>query len=285
MSRVAITGAAGQLGRQLVQAYRSAAHAVLPLARADLDITDPADRGRLAEWGPEIIVNAAAWTDVDGCARDPVRATRVNADAAGALAEIAAACGALAVQVSTNEVFDGSLDRPYREADAPSPINAYGASKLAGERAVAAATPRHLIVRTAWLFGPGGTNFVTKILGAAERSAASGSPLRVVDDEWGNPTWTPHLAAVIVELSSQDTPPTVAHAVGDPPTSRLGWARVALASAGMEVDIQPVALASFERASTPPPRAILRPTEGLAAMDWRPVTASYAAEPSRAGAA
>jgi len=278
MARVAITGAAGQLGRQLVAAYRRAGHEVRPLSHADLDITDPTDRTRLQSWGPEIVVNAAAWTDVDGCARDPARAMRVNGDAAGSVAEVAAACGALMVQISTNEVFDGTLDRPYREDDPPHPINAYGASKLAGERAVAVGSPRYLIVRTAWLFGPGGTNFVTKILAAAGRAARAGEALRIVDDEWGNPTWTPDLAAAILELSRRQAPPAIVHAAGDPPTSRLGWATVALQGAGVEVNLEPVSLAAFERASTPPPRAILQPTSGLPAMDWRPPTSRYAAQ-------
>ena len=283
MTRVAITGAAGQLGRELVEAYRAAGHEVRPLAHADLDITDATQRARLRSWAPQIVVNAAAWTDVDGCARDPSRAMRVNGDAAGAIAELAADCDALVVQVSTNEVFDGTLDRPYREGDAPNPINAYGASKLAGERAVAARTPRHLIVRTAWLFGPGGTNFVTKILAAADRAAQAGESLRIVEDEWGNPTWTPDLAATIRELSSRPAPPTIVHAVGDPPTSRLGWATVALEGAGVEISVEPVSLAAFDRASTPPARGILRPSSGLPIMEWRPVTTRYAAQVGRSG--
>lgn len=283
MTRVAITGAAGQLGRQLVAAYGAAGHEVLALSHADLDITDPVHRARLTSWSPEVIVNAAAWTDVDGCARDPSRAMLVNGKAAGAVGEIAAACDALIVQVSSNEVFDGTLDRAYREDDAPNPANAYGASKLAGERAVAR-SPRHLIVRTAWLFGPGGTNFVTKILAAAERAAQTGDALRIVDDEWGNPTWTPDLAAAIVSLSIRPDPPAIVHAAGDPPTSRLGWATVALEAARVVVRVAPASLADFERASTPPARAILRPSDGLPVMDWRPATSRYAAQ-SGVGAA
>ena len=284
MARVAITGAAGQLGRQLVSTYERAGHEVRALSHADLDIVDSSHRARLQSWAPEIVVNAAAWTDVDGCARDPARAMRVNGEAAGSVAEVAFGCGALMVQISTNEVFDGALDRPYREDDQPRPINAYGASKLAGERAVAAAAPRHLIVRTAWLFGPGGTNFVTRILAAAGRAAMAGEALRIVDDEWGNPTWTPDLAATILELSGRSAPPPIVHAAGDPPTSRLGWATVALQGAGVDVSVAPVSLAAFERASRPPPRAILQPTSGLPAMDWRPPTTRYAAQ-SRGGPA
>ena len=277
MTRVAITGAAGQLGRQLVTAFEAAGHEVRGLAHADFDITVAADAGALREWRPDVIVNSAAWTDVDGCARDPDRAMLINGEAPGRLAELAAPLGTLIVQVSTNEVFDGSLDRPYRPDDEPNAINAYGRSKLAGERAVAAATREHLVVRTAWLFGPGGTNFVTKILAAAERLRAAGDPLRLVEDEIGNPTWTPDLAAAIVGLVGAGARGIV-HAAGTPATSRLGWARVALEAARIEVPIEPVPLASFERASTPPARAALAPSEGVPDMAWEPVTRAYAAQ-------
>lgn len=275
MTRVAITGAAGQLGRQLVTAFEAGGHGVRPLTHADFDITSDADADALRAWRPEVLVNSAAWTDVDGCARDPARAMRINGDAPGQLAALAASVGALIVQVSTNEVFGGSADRPYGPTDEPSPINAYGRSKLAGERAVAAATQRHLVIRTAWLFGPGGTNFVTKILGAAERAREAGSGLKLVDDELGNPTWTPDLAHAIVELVRDGRTGTV-HAAGTPSTSRLGWGRVALEAAGVEVPIEPVPLASFERASTPPPRAVLEPSDDVPDMAWQPVTRAYA---------
>ena len=277
MSRVAITGAGGQLGRQLVDVFARAGHDVRGLTRADFDIADASGGDALRAWRPEVVVNSAAWTDVDGCARDPDRAMRVNAEAAGRVAELAASVDALVVQVSTNEVFDGSAERPYRAEDEPRPINAYGRSKLAGERAVAAATPSHLIVRTAWLFGPGGNNFVTKILAAAERMRDAGESLRVVDDELGNPTWTPDLAVAIAGLVGAGRR-GIAHLVGTPATSRLGWANVALDAAGIDVSIEAVPLASFERASTPPPRAVLETSDGTQDLPWEPVTRSYAAQ-------
>jgi len=282
--RVAITGAAGQLGRQLVRAFSDAGDTVLEMSRPEWDITRAADLDRLVDWTPEIVINAAAWTDVDGCALDPERAMRINGDAAGAVAGAAARAGALVVQISTNEVFDGLIDRPYIEEDMPNPINPYGASKLAGERGVSAANPRHLIVRTAWLFGPAGSNFVTKILAAADRAAAKGVPLQVVDDEWGNPTWTPWVASAIVELVASASEGRIQHAVGSPAVSRLGWARVALEAAKREVAVQAISRSQFERASSPPGRAVLgtitplrtegdgweEPTRRLAAGDAEP---------------
>ena len=278
MARVAITGAGGQLGRQLVRAFGSAGHQVRGLSRTDLDLDDGMDATALGDWAPDILVNSAAWTDVDGCARDPDRAMRINGEGAGRVAEIAASCDARVVQISTNEVFDGAREAPYSETDEPNPINGYGRSKLAGERAVAAANPRHLIVRTAWLFGPGGTNFVTKIIAAGHRAAERGEPLRLVEDEIGNPTWTPDLAGVVVRLATDASRVGVVHAAGTPPCSRLAWAEVALEAAGVASEIRPVELASFERASTPPLRAVLMPSPGVDEMDWRPVTRSYARE-------
>lgn len=277
MTRVAITGGTGQLGRQLVRAFTDGGHEVLVGTRDILDITDHLHLEALVDWAPEIVVNAAAWTDVDGCARDPERAMHINAEAAGRVAEAAARVQAVSVQVSTNEVFDGASGEPYGVDAEPCPINPYGASKLGGERATAAANPLHRIVRTAWLFGPGGKNFVTKILDAARRAAASGRPLPVVYDEIGNPTWTPDLAAAIVRIALASNGEPIVHAVGTPPASRLEWATLALEAAGVRVPLEQVSLADFVRASTVPPRAVLVPSTDLES-DWRPITSRYASE-------
>ena len=281
--RVAITGAGGQLGGELVRAFGEAGDEVLALVRPEFDIMRAADLERLTAWRPDVVVNSAAWTDVDACARDPERALRINGEAAGAVAEAAAAAGALIVQISTNEVFDGELDRPYTEDDEPKPINPYGASKLAGERAVAAASPRHLIVRTAWLFGPGGNNFVTKILAAAQQAHAAGEPLRVVADEWGNQTWTPSLAdAIVTALSRPEVASNalkVVHLAGDPACSRLIWAVAIVEASGRAIELQSLAHDQFARASNPPTRAVLRTSEpsGLAdlGLEWRSATQDY----------
>jgi dTDP-4-dehydrorhamnose reductase len=269
--RVAITGAAGRLGRELVRAFNGRGDEVLELARPEFDITRAEDLERLTAWRPEVVVNSAAWTDVDACARDPEQAMRINAEAAGAVARAAASAGALIVQISTNEVFDGTVRRPYAEGDKPNPINPYGASKLAGERAVAAANPQHLIVRSAWLFGPRGTDFVTRILAAAERARAAHEPLRVVDDEWGNPTWTPSLADAITRLAADPRAAdgTVWHLAGEPPTSRLGWANRVLSK--VEVEILPIKLADYARPSRPPRRAVLNTQKARSiglALEW-----------------
>jgi dTDP-4-dehydrorhamnose reductase len=279
MARTVVTGAAGQLGRQLVSRFQARGDEVLAMRRPDFEITDPATARTLATWGPDLVVNAAAWTDVDGCARDPERATAVNGRAAGTLAAAAASVGARFVQVSTNEVFAGSAGVAYMPDSVPRPITPYGMSKLTGERAVASANDRHLIVRTAWLFGPGGRNFVTKILAAARLALDRGGPLRVVADEVGNPTWAPALADQIVDLASTPQfPSSIVHVAGTPPASRLEWSQLVFAAAGVRVPIQPVSLRDFSRPSPPPIHAVLVPSPGVAPIDWRAATIRYVAD-------
>lgn len=289
--RVAVTGAGGQLGRQLVAAFERAGDEVLALRRPDFDITRATDLERLSSWSPQIVINSAAWTDVDGCARDPERAMRINGESAGEVAAAARRANALVVQISTNEVFDGTGELPYREAATPAPINAYGASKLAGERAVMDATPRHLVVRTAWLFGPAGSNFVTKILAAAQRLGERGEPLRVVDDEWGNPTWTPQLAEAIVRAveAAPDTGANILHLAGTPASTRFDWAATTLAElADASSRVERIASADYPRASTVPLHALLDDglarSLGIGPLEWKDATADYARRLAQAGA-
>jgi dTDP-4-dehydrorhamnose reductase len=260
--RVAVIGARGQLGHELVATFREVGDEVLPLMRPEFDITSTGDLARVSAWSPDVVINSAAWTDVDGCARNPARAMAINGTAAGELAKAAARAGALTVQVSTNEVFDGSLDRPYTEDDTPNPINPYGASKLLGERLVASATRRHLIVRTSWLFGSHGSNFLTKILTAADRASAAGVPLRIVGDEWGNPTPTSWLAAAILALVQAGLDNVairgIQHRAGQPATSRVAWARRILDRT--DTQIVKITLKDYPRASRVPPRATLTTT-------------------------
>jgi dTDP-4-dehydrorhamnose reductase len=253
--RVAITGAGGQLGAALVRAFEDAGDKVLALARPEFDITRTADLKRLAAWRPDVVVNSAAWTDVDACARDPERAMRINGEAAGAVARAAAAAGAVIVQISTNEVFDGTEGRPYREGDPTNPVNPYGESKLAGERAAVDANPRHLVIRTAWLYGPGERNFPAKVRLAAERMLAEKRPLRVVDDEWGNPTdvrWLGQAVCRLVKLALDGETFGIYHLAGQPPTSRLDWARSILRDS--PVTIEPMRLDEYRRDSRVPDR-------------------------------
>jgi dTDP-4-dehydrorhamnose reductase len=269
--RVAITGAGGQLGRELVRAFAALDVEVLPLARPDFDITRRTDLERLAAQQLDVVVNAAAWTDVDACALDPERAQLINGTCAGWVAAAADRAGALAVQVSTNEVFDGQLQRPYTEVDMPRPINPYGASKLYGETAVTGAARRHLIVRTAWLYG-GPQSFPAKIRAAAERARHTGQPLRVVADELGNPTPAAALAERIVNVSrlaEEGSAMGIIHLAGQPPASRYEWARRIV---GPDVPMEPIHQQDYPRQSRPPLRAILSTDLasrlGLPAIEW-----------------
>jgi len=194
--RCLITGAGGMLGQALRRALGES-HEVVALSRPQLDVTDlAAVREALARWAPDIVIHAAAWTDVDGCQRDPDRAFRVNALGSRNVALGCQAVGAACCYISSDYVFDGTKVEPYTEFDRPNPISVYGVSKLAGERAVRALTPRHWIVRTAWLYGPGGRNFVRTLLARAR----DGEDLRVVDDQIGSPTYAPDLAQAIARL-------------------------------------------------------------------------------------
>jgi dTDP-4-dehydrorhamnose reductase len=278
--RVAILGAEGQLGRQLVSAFEAAGDAVAALGHGALDLSDSEAPRRLLGLRPQLVVNAAAWTDVDGCARDPERAMEINGAAAGRMAAAAASIHAAFIQISTNEVFDGTSDEPYAESADPHPINPYGASKLAGERFVAAANSEHLVIRTAWIFGPGGRNFASKIIEVARKAKERGTVVRVVDDEYGNPTWAPDLAAAIVQAANAGCR-DILHLAGEPAATRYQWA-TAILSAFADVALEPISSAEYERPAAVPPRAVLSTERsrsiGFPPMDWRPPTRAYAAQ-------
>jgi dTDP-4-dehydrorhamnose reductase len=282
--RVAIVGSGGRLGRQVESISRAAGHETLALTKPEFDLLNPAHLAEIAEWRPDVVINAAAWTDVDGCARDPERAMLINGSAAGALAAIAAGIGSLSVQISTNEVFDGEANEPYLEGAPLNPINPYGLSKAAGEEAVAAANTRHLIVRTAWVFGPGKPDFPTKIRRAAQDAVEANESLPLVGDEFGNPTWAEALAKAIltaVEHTVDHGGPRVLHLAGQPAASRREWAMEVIRSMPTQPRIQPVSREDWSRASRTPARAVLA-TElsesiGIAPLDWREPLSRYLA--------
>lgn len=297
--RVAVTGANGRLGRALIEALEEAPFTgpMGPIAwtRADIDldtVTSDDVRWLLDRDRPEVVVHAAAWTDVDGCARDPDLATRRNAGATGAIARACAGAGADLVAISTNEVFDGTrMDGlGYRADDERRPGNPYGASKAAGEDAAVeayagASDGRLAIVRTAWLHGPPGNDFPEKIARAAIRANDAGEPLRVVGDEMGTPTFTRDVADAVVELLWEDAlaePPArhaVHHLVNGGRASRADWAREVLRVTGIDVRIEEVPSSTWQRASTPPRWAVLEATplpSGEPMRHWRDAFADAA---------
>jgi dTDP-4-dehydrorhamnose reductase len=195
--KLLVTGAAGMLGRDVVLAAGNAGHEVVGFGHAELDVTDPAAvAAKVEAERPGVVVNCAAWTDVDGAEGAEEEATAINGVAAGEVAAAAAAVGAAIVYVSSDYVFDGSKGAPYVETDQPAPLSAYGRGKLAGEEATRSANKRHFVVRSAWLFGTGGPNFVETML----RLAADHGEVLVVRDQVGSPTYTWHLAYGIVRL-------------------------------------------------------------------------------------
>ena len=255
MSRVLITGGAGQLGRDLAAVLGDAA---IPLSHTELDICDPAAAvAAVKEHAPDAIVNCAAWTDVDGCEGDPERAQLINAIGAGNLARVAD--DGLVVQISTDYVFDGRTDRPYVETDEVNPVSEYGRSKLDGEREVAAGASRWAVVRSAWLYGTGTKNFVAAIL----RAARTRDRLQVVDDQVGSPTSTPDLARALVGLIERGAT-GVLHGVNAGSCSRWEFARAAFELAGLDPErVEAVPTSAMPRPATRPAFA---PMDGPA---WR----------------
>ncbi len=197
---ILLTGANGQLGNEVVRLASEFDVEVLPLARTDLDISQKSAVDAIVDKvRPKVVVNAAAYTAVDKAEADLDQAFAINRDGPGYLAEAAERCGASIIHVSTDYVFDGTKPAPYVEDDPVAPLGAYGESKEAGEQAVRAATDRHVILRTAWVFDPHGANFVKTML----RLGAERDELKVVDDQTGSPTYAADLAKAVLSLASK----------------------------------------------------------------------------------
>ena len=238
--RVLITGGQGQLGRALQAAL--AGHELSAPGHAELDVTDSGQaQEALRTYRPEVVIHVAAWTDTAGCEADPARALQVNGEGTRIVAEACARSGAMMLYVSTNEVFDGEKTESYNEEDEPNPINAYGRSKLEGERYVQSLLERYYVVRTSWLYGPGRVSFPEKIVQAAREKGR----LRLVTDEVASPTWTTDLAGAIARLIQQPVW-GVYHFTNHGYCSRLEWAAEILRLTGLEgVPVEPTTLREF----------------------------------------
>ncbi|WP_201240678.1 dTDP-4-dehydrorhamnose reductase [Rhodothalassium salexigens] len=270
---VLLTGAGGQLGRAVQRRAATGALALDPLDRAALDITDAgAVRACLAARRPAVVINAAGYTAVDRAeeAAEAGAVWAVNRDGAANLARACAAIGAPLIHLSTDYVFDGTKPGAYDEDDRADPINVYGASKWAGEAAVRALAPRHLILRTGWLFGPDGRNFVTTMW----RLGATRDRLRVVDDQTGCPTYADDLARALLSLAQRAGAGRFAaadfgtfHIAGAGVTSRYDFARAIFASAaaagGPNPAVEPIASADYPMPARRPANSALN-TDRLA---------------------
>jgi dTDP-4-dehydrorhamnose reductase len=260
MTRWLVTGAGGMLGRDLITVLSglSAGVSVDARDRAALDITDAATVTK-AVAGADIVVNAAAWTNVDGAETEEAAATTVNGAGVANLARACAGSGAVLLHPSTDYVFPGDATEPYAEEAPTSPINAYGRSKLAGEEALRELLPeRGYTVRTAWLYGEHGPNFVATML----TLAATRKTLEVVDDQRGQPTWSYALAQRLVELGQAAlagaAPPGVYHGTASGETTWYGLARAVFAGAGLDPDrVRPTTSERFVRPAARPSFSVL----------------------------
>ncbi len=274
--RLLVTGAGGMLGRAVVDTATRLGHDVLPRARADLDIIDAdGTRRALATARPRAVVNCAAYTDVDGAENDWRTAEAVNAQGARNVAAAAAEIGAFVVQVSTDYVFDGSKRESWLESDAVAPLGVYGETKLAGEQAVAAVNPAHAIVRTAWLFGAGGRNFVDTMLGLG----AQRDEVAVVTDQVGSPTWTVHLAGALVEVAERPSETGIHHIAG---SGSCSWNELALEifeRAAIDCRVLPATSEQFPRAAKRPAYSVLgtQRRDPLVLPSWQDGLAQYLA--------
>ena len=227
--KVAVVGRSGQLAHCLVERARALDIDLVALGRPELDLVDP-NRVLpvLRRLEPDIVINAAAMTAVDMAESEVTSAVAINKHGAAQVASAAASLGVPVIHISTDYVFDGAAGRPYTETDAPNPLSVYGVSKLSGEHAVEVANPRHLILRTAWVFSPHAANFVRAILA----KAATTSEVEVVADQWSTPTSGLDLADAILHaaqaLVGGDARYGLYHVAGTGVTNRSGQARAAL---------------------------------------------------------
>ena len=252
--RMLVTGAGGMLGSDIVAAAQARGHDCVGLARAQLDVSDAAAVAEaIARAEPEVVVNCAAWTDVDGAEADEAAALAVNGTGAGHVARAALAAGARVVQISTDYVFDGTATAPYVESDRTGPCNAYGRTKLAGEHAVLAASAANAVVRTSWLFGANGPNFAATMLRLAD---AGQREVAVVTDQVACPTFTGHLAVRVVELAEQGRG-GIFHVAAGGHCSWNAFARAIFEAAGLDVEVTETDSTEFVRPAARPAWSVL----------------------------
>ena len=289
MARLLVTGAGGMLGSAVAATALAAGHEVGARERSRLDITDPAAVDEALGSEPwDAVINCAAWTDVDGAEEHEAQATLVNGEGPANLARACAANGIRLVHVSTDYVFDGGKEGPYLESDPTGPHSAYGRSKLAGEQAVAASGADHAIVRTSWLYGADGTNFVDTML----RLGSERESVFVVDDQLGRPTWTGDLAPALVACATAE-PTGLFHAAGQGSCTWFELARAALELAGSPCRVEPTSTESFPRPAPRPANSVLDSERGADAVRlgaWEDGLVAYltdigVAQPAAAGGA
>lgn len=280
--KILITGAKGQLGSELQRVLQG--HALTLLDFPQFDLTKPGVEDTIAGARPEVIIHAAAYTDVDGAEREPERAMAVNAEGTERVASAAAKTGARLLYLSTDYVFDGLKGVPYEETDRPAPLNVYGRSKLEGERRALARCPKTLVVRTSWLYGPRGKNFVKTIM----RLASEQAELRVVADQRGSPTHAGDLAVALsklIERSSWNFEPRTLHLTGGGECSWYEFACAIVSRIGSPARVRPIATEESGRAARRPAYAVLANTvlakHGLVLPHWQEALTRFLSEEAR----
>jgi dTDP-4-dehydrorhamnose reductase len=274
--RLLVVGAAGMLGTDLTRVAEAAGHEVAGVDLPDIDITDAAGTARVVgEHAPDVVLNCAAFTDVDGAEEHEDTAKLVNGEGAENVAAAARQAGARVIYISTDYVFDGEKRDPYVESDPTGPRTAYGRTKLAGEWLTASGNPDYVIARTAWLFGANGKNFVETMLSVGP---ARGE-LKVVNDQVGCPTWTGHLAEALVELAGGELTGVV-HTAGAGTCSWYEFAVEIFEQAGVEgVTVNPCTTEEFPRPAPRPAYSVLASERGAPVLpDWREGLRGYLAE-------
>lgn len=267
-----IIGANGMLGHELAKAFLDFKPFLWDMAEIDITNADQVNQ-KIGDLAPELIINAAAYTNVDACETNEAVATKVNGEAVGYLANVAAKLGATLIHYSTDYVFDGSKKEGYCEADTPNPINAYGRSKLAGEQAIQASSLKnYYIIRPQWLFGKDGKNFVETMLLLAEK----GQPIKVIADQVGSPTYAVDLAKATRDLVESKKPSGIYHRTNAGQTSWYGFAKEIFTVFNKQVDLSPCTTAEYPTPAKRPALSVLNNTKLGPLRSWQEALLIYA---------
>ncbi len=273
--RILITGASGQLGHELRHVLRNEQLTLMDMP--DFDVTVPGVEQRIAAAKPGVVIHTAAYTDVDGAEGEPAHAMAVNAEGTERVAKAAATAGARLLYLSTDYVFDGRQGVPYREIDEPHPINAYGQSKFEGERRAIMHCPNTLVIRTAWLYGSHGRNFVKTVM----RQALEQAELRVVSDQRGSPTHAGDLALAIKQILATNLKGIV-HATGGGDCTWYEFAREIVSVMGSPVCVHAISTEETKRAARRPMYSVLANTvlegQGIRLPPWKDAVTKFVRE-------
>ena len=272
--RIAIVGIKGMLGRELEAAFGG--NTVLGLDLPEFNLTDAVQvKEQLSVFGPDVVMNAAAYTNVDACETNPALALAINGTAVGTLAEVCRDINARMVHYSTDYVFDGNNPHGYAENAMPSPLSAYGRTKLVGEEKLLQSGCRHIVIRTSWLFGRyRSDNVVEKIVARAKKDGQ----LKMINDRWGKPTFAKDLAAVTLDLVSKEKSDGIYHVTNTTPDAGITWydfGQAIVEELGMKIQVSPCSSDEFPQAAVRPVHSILVNTKRPPLRPWRDALQEY----------